>query len=204
MLDRWSVAWVRRPVAWLAKPLEKRGITADQVTIGGFCVGILAMFALGMGWFKVALSLIVLNRLADGIDGVLARKNGTTDAGGFLDIVLDFIFYASVAVGFAFAEPDKNALPAMILLFSFMGTGSSFLAFASIAGKRGIESPVYKKKSLYYLGGLTEGTETIVFFVIICLFPSKFPLLALLFAAACFITTTTRIVTGYHTLSKDP
>ena len=200
MLDRWSGEWVRRPLEWMVTPLAVRGIGADQVTVAGFFIGLLAMPALVLGWYKVALGLIVINRIGDGMDGILARRNGPTDAGGFLDIVLDFIFYASIAVGFAGANPEKNALAAVLLLFSFMGTGSSFLAFAVLAERRKITTPVYPHKALYYMGGLTEGTETCLFYLAICLFPKAFPPLALLFAFACGITTLARIITGYKIL----
>lgn len=182
-------------------PLAARGVTADRMTVTGFVIGLLAVPALALGWYGLALGLIVANRIADGIDGVLARRSGATDAGGFLDIVLDFIFYSAVVVGFAFADPERNALPAVILVFAFMGTGSSFLGFAVMAEKRGLTSPVYPSKSIYYLSGLTEGTETIAFYVAVCLFPHAFPWLALLFAGACGVTTAIRVVTGYQTLS---
>jgi len=201
MLDRWSANWVKRPLEWMAAPLEARGVTADRITVTGFVIGLLAVPALALGWYGLALGLIVANRIADGIDGVLARRSGATDAGGFLDIVLDFIFYSAVVVGFAFADPERNALPAVILVFAFMGTGSSFLGFAIMAEKRGLTNPVYPSKSIYYLSGLTEGTETIAFYVAVCLFPHAFPWLALLFAGACGVTTAIRVVTGYQTLS---
>ena len=54
-------------------------------------------------------------------------------------------------------------------------------------------------KSLYYLGGLTEGTETIIFFVLFCLLPDWFPTLAYVFAAGCVITTTSRIAIAVRT-----
>ena len=84
-----------------------------------------------------------------------------------------------------------------------MGTGSSFLAFASIAGKRNITNPVYQNKSLYYMSGITEGTETIGFFIAFCLWPALFPQLATIFAALCFITTFNRIWAGYRTIQSS-
>lgn len=93
-----------------------------------------------------------------------------------------------------------NALAAAWLLFAFIGTGSSFLAFAALAAKHNIDNPGYAHKSFYYVGGLTEGTETIVLFVLCCLFPAHFTLLAWVFGALCWLTTTTRIWSGYLTL----
>jgi phosphatidylglycerophosphate synthase len=58
-------------------------------------------------------------------DGALARRRGLTDAGGFLDISLDFLFYALVPFGFILADP-RTTLAGGWLLFAFIGTGSSF------------------------------------------------------------------------------
>ena len=111
---------------------------------------------------------------------------GLSDLGGFLDIVLDFIVYAGMPFAFALADPAANGLAAAFLVFAFMGTGSSFLAFAVMAAKRGLATELRGRKSLYYLGGLTEGTETILFLVAwpAC-FPRSFAPLALGFAVAC-------------------
>jgi phosphatidylglycerophosphate synthase len=118
-------------------------------------------------------------------------------AGGFLDIVLDFIFYSAVVLGFALANPEANGLAASALLFTFVGTGSSFLAFGIMAERHGIVDIIYPHKGIYYLGGLAEGTETLVCFVLFCLFPAHFPLLAYCFAAVCLVTMLTRVIGGY-------
>ena len=104
------------------------------------------------------------NRVLDGLNGELARLSDSSDAEGFLDITLDFIFYALFPIGFALANPAVNALPAAILTACFMGTGASFLAFSSVAARHKIEHPDFGYKGLYYLNGLAEGTETIICF----------------------------------------
>jgi phosphatidylglycerophosphate synthase len=142
--------------------------------------------------------LILLNRLADGLDGALARRIGATERGAFLDIALDFVFYALVPFGFALADPERNALSAAALLATFVGTGSSFLAFAAIAAQRGLKAPDFATKGLYYLGGLTEGAETIALFVAMCLWPAAFPGLAYAFAVLCLATTLTRWRWGWE------
>ena len=199
MFDRHLIPLIRRPLAALATPLCRAGVSANQISLTGFAIGMLALPLLAFGLYQLALVAILLNRLLDGLDGAVARQTAITDCGGFLDITLDFIFYAAVVLGFALSAP-ANALPAATLLFAFMGTGSSFLAFAIMAGKRGIESPVYRHKSLYYLGGLTEGSETIALFVLMCLWPAAFAPLAYGFALLCLITTLTRLWSGYHSL----
>ncbi|HEY4434690.1 MAG TPA: CDP-alcohol phosphatidyltransferase family protein [Lelliottia sp.] len=200
MLDRHLHPRVKPLLNRLVAVIDKPYISADGVTLTGFAIGVLALPFLALGWYVAALIAIVLNRLFDGLDGALARRRGLSDAGGFLDIALDFLFYALVPFGFALAAPLGNALAAAWLLFAFIGTGSSFLAFAALAAKHNIDNPGYAHKSFYYIGGLTEGTETIALFVLCCLFPAHFALFAWIFGALCWLTTTTRIWSGYQTL----
>lgn len=202
MLDKYSVQWVKKPLADLADHADKLGIRADQVTFYGFVVGLSALPLLAFEFYSLALICILINRFADGLDGALARIQGRTDAGGFLDIALDFLFYSLVPLGFVLANPQANAVAGAVLILSFVGTGTSFLAFASIAHKYRLDNPDYQHKSLYYMAGLAEGTETIAFLICICLFPSAFALLAYIFAAICYLTTANRIYSGYQTLKQ--
>jgi phosphatidylglycerophosphate synthase len=203
MLDRYAIKIIKAPLALSATLLDKLGLSANQITISGFILGLAAVPLLALQQYQLALVFILLNRLFDGLDGALARRQGCSDFGGYLDIVCDFIFYSAVVLGFALANPAENALAASILIFSFMGTGSSFLSFAIMAAKRQIESTVYPHKSLYYLGGLTEGTETIGCFILFCLFPEHFQLIALVFASLCGLTTITRILAAKATFTTE-
>lgn len=178
-----------RAGAWLAG----RGVGADAVTVAGFALGLGGAAALALQAYGAALVLIALNRLFDGLDGAVARRAGPSDLGGYLDITLDFVFYGAVPFGFALGRPE-DALAAAFLVFSFVGTGASFLAYAAIAAKRGLTTELRGPKSLYYLGGLTEGTETIALFVAICLWPDAFAWLAWGFGALCWVTTATRVM----------
>ena len=200
MLDGRLRLWIDPPLNRLGRTLATRGIGADAVTLAGFALGIAAMVAIALEGYLVGLALLLANRLADGLDGAVARHDGPTDRGGFLDIVLDFITYAGLVFAFALADPACNALAAAFLLFAFMGTGSSFLAFAAMAAKQGLETSERGVKSLYYLGGITEGTETILLLVLCCLLPERFPWLAVGFALLCWLTTLGRVVNGYQLL----
>lgn len=202
MLDKYIVPIIKPPLSRIASIVNQCGIGADKVTVIGFIIGLLCVLAQALGASLFALLFLLLNRLADGIDGELARKQAPTDAGGFLDISLDFIFYALFPLGFAISNPSQNALPAAVLIASFVGTGASFLAFASLAGKHSIEHPEFNYKGLYYLNGLAEGTETVLFFCIMCLFPNHFSFLAWLFAAICLVTAVNRVWFGYLTLTQ--
>ena len=197
MIDARILPLQRAALRPLARVLADRGVGADAISIAGFALGVLAVPALALGWFGAALALIALNRVMDGLDGAVARIAGPTDRGAFLDIALDFVFYALISLGFALHDPAANALPAAALIAAFVGTGSSFLAFAAIAAKRGETAPSFPQKGIYYLGGLTEGFETIATFLVMCVIPQAFPVLAWLFAAACALTTLLRWHMGW-------
>lgn len=202
MFDRYLHPRVKPLLNRIAATIDPPEVTPDRISLVGFLIGALALPFLAMQWYFAALLMIVINRLFDGLDGALARRRDLSDAGGFLDIALDFLFYALVPFGFVLASPTLNAVAGAWLLFAFIGTGSSFLAFAAVADKYKLENLDYPHKSFYYLGGLTEGAETILVFVLFCLFPAYFPLLAWLFGALCWFTTLTRVWGGYHTLRR--
>ena len=172
--------------------VARRGVTANQVSFAGFGLGIAAAIAVALGFEIAAVVLIIANRVCDGLDGAVARSAGGTDLGAYLDITLDFLFYSAVPFAFAVADP-ANAMAAAFLIFSFVGTGSSFLAFAIIAQKRGISTEIRGKKGFFYLGGLTEGSETIIFLLVVAFRPDLFVPLAWAFGCLCWITTITRV-----------
>lgn len=185
--------WIHR----LARQAKRLGLTANQITLLGFLLGIFAAFLIAFEAYMAGAVTILASRLLDALDGAVARLTQATDAGGFLDIALDFVFYASIPLAFAFSDPARNALPAAVLLAAFIGTGSSFLAFAVMAAKRGLSNLATPNKSFYFLGGLTEASETLLCFMAMCVWPGLFIALAYGFAALCAITTATRIWWGW-------
>ena len=193
MLDRAMRPLIDPPLNAAGRWLAARGVPANAMTLAGFAVGLAAVPAIGLGHYGWGLAAVLASRLFDGLDGAVARVAGVTDVGGYLDIVCDFILYSAWVFGFAVARPE-HAVTAAFLMLSFMGTGSSFLAYAVFAAKRGIDTEIHGSKSLHYLGGLTEGTETILAFIAFCLVPQLFVPLALVFAVACWITTASRML----------
>ena len=203
MLDKFITPIIKPLLTPVVAALHKLGVTADQLTVVGFLIGMLALPFLAFELWYGALAAIILNRVFDGLDGALARyAQQSSSAGGYLDITLDFLFYAAVPLGFILANPAQNAIAGALLLAAFIGTGSSFLAFAIAAEKFQLDKPQFKYKSFYYLNGLTEGTETIALFIAFCIWPQHFVLLASIFATACAVTIFTRIYGGYHTLKQ--
>ena len=200
MLDNRMRKLIDPPLNKVGRWLHNKGITANAISLAGFALGMLAAVAIAFGYFYLGLLGILVSRLADGLDGAVARASKPSDLGGFLDISLDFFFYGAIPLAFAIADPVNNALPAAVLLASFYATGSSFLAYAIMAEKRKITTSAKGIKSLFYIGGLAEGTETIGVFVAFCLFPNHFGWIAYAFSVICFITALNRIVIGWMTL----
>lgn len=193
MLDPLFVKVLRTPLERAGAALAARGASADGLTWGGFFASLLAAGAIAGELYLLGLGLFALNRLADGLDGAVARATRQTDYGGYLDIVLDFISYSALAAGFALAD-SAHTVPAVVLMVSFMGTAAAFLAFAVIAAKRGISTDIRGPKSFFYVGGIAEGSETIAYFFIVCVWPEIFVIATWVFAAMCWITVAQRLI----------
>lgn len=197
MFDRSFSQLIDPLIQRLARRARRLGLNANQLTLLGFLTGIFAAFLIAHEAYLAGAMAILASRLLDALDGAVARLTRATDAGGFLDIALDFVFYASIPLAFAVSDPARNALPAAVLLAAFIGTGSSFLAFAVMAAKRGLSNLATPNKSFYFLGGLTEASETLICFMAMCVWPGLFIELAYGFAALCALTTATRIWWGW-------
>lgn len=190
------------PLNAMGRILARSGITANQVTLAGMAVGLGASAAIADRRFWLALGLVIVSRLLDGLDGAVARATTKSDFGGYLDIVCDFAFYVSVPVGFGFADP-ANLPFALVLVACFTVTGISFLAFAVLAAQRGLETRAHGEKSFFYNTGVAEGAETIAFFVVMCLWPDGFPLLASILSVLCMITVLQRSLAARHLFKAE-
>ena len=192
MLDAPLRKFIDPVLARAARPAAAAGIGANTVTLAGVAAALAGLASIAEEHYLLGLAFIIANRILDGLDGAVARQTKATDLGAYLDIALDFVFYGGVPFAFALADPGR-ALAAAFLIFSFIATGSTFLTFAVFAARRGIESEARGKKSLYYQGGLTEGTETFLAFAIVCIWPDWFGVVAYVFGTLCFVTAGMRI-----------
>jgi phosphatidylglycerophosphate synthase len=198
MFDAALRSLVDPPLNRVAATLARSGASANILTIIGALIGLAAATAISQQQFAAGLILILINRILDGLDGAVARLNGPTEFGGYLDTLADFLFYVSVPVGFGFANAE-SLLPALLLIASFTLTAVSFLGFAAIAARRGNDHGAHGPKAFIYSTGLMEGGETIAFFILFCLFPDYFPVLALVFAALCIMTVAQRVALAAKT-----
>ena len=198
MFDRRLRAAVDRPFSAVAQRAAARGVRADWVSLVGFIVGVGACVAIAFDQRVVALVLWLANRIADGVDGAIARRVGVTDRGAFVDIVADFAIYGGFIVGVAYAQPDAR-VATVVLLLAYYVSGAAFLAWSSLAERRARIAD--DNRSLHFVGGIAEGAETIVVYVLLCLWPSATEVIVWVFAAAVGFTAVQRVVFAWHSFS---
>ena len=201
MLDATARRLIDPTLTRMGRSLASTRMTADRVTLVGLALGLSAATLIAVGLTWLALVPLFLSRLADGLDGAVARATQRTDFGGYLDIACDFLFYGAIPLAFVLADPAANGAAGAFLLTAFYFNGTSFLGFAILAEKRGMETRAQGIKSLYFSGGLLEGTETIALFVALCLWPGAFPVLAWSFGTLCVLGGTLRILTARRLFS---
>lgn len=198
MLDRHIRPLIDPPLNRIGRRMAARGISANSVTLVGLGLGLVAALVIALGAPLLALVPLLASRLADGLDGAVARATRQTDFGGYLDIAADFLFYGMIPLAFVLIDPAGNGAAGAFLLASFYVNGTTFLGFAILAEKHGHRTTAQGQKSLYYSNGILEGTETILFFVLLCLFAPYFAPLAWVFGALCFLTAALRVRAAYR------
>lgn len=203
MFDRHFRPLIDPPLNRLGAGIALLGLPANAVTLIGLLCGLAAGLAIAYEHYLPALLGIALSRLADGLDGAIARATKPSDFGGYLDIVADFAFYAAIPLGFIWADPAANGLAGGVLLASFYVNAASFLGFSILAEKHGLTTQARGRKSWYHAGGLLEGSETILFFVLLCLLPMLFVPLSWVFAALCLFTAIARVFMARELFAGD-
>lgn len=195
----------------VAKRLARTRINPDHVTVAGLLVGLVGCAFLAYGHGYIAFVCLLLNRVADGLDGPLARArelhetnfDHKGDKGGFIDIVFDFIIYAAYPLAAAIGVATEQAyLAAAFVTFGFVCAGTSFLAYALMAEKRGLiintrDTPA-ERKGFFQTVGLMEGTEILLFLSLICIFPQLFVPLAWIFGMLYIATCIARVLQAYE------
>ena len=200
MLDPFMRRLIDPPLNGVAA-IWPRKISANQVTIFGLVLGVVCFLAIAINTMTAALILLALNRLADGLDGAVARAQTPSELGAYLDIVSDFVLWGLLPIGFIILDSD-NAIAAAVLLSSFSMSMTVFLAFAIMAEKRGLESDVQGSKSFFYITGLAEGTETIAFFAIVIIWPDAFIPAAFVYAGIVYLSVIGRVASSYLILRE--
>ncbi len=204
MFDRQIQNFTQKPLIIIAK-LFLKFLKPNQMTIIGFILGFFMCILIFFQFYFAALTLLLLNRFCDGLDGTMARLATPTPLGGYLDIVSDFTIYSGFVLSFGLSNSSYTNL-SMILLFLYIGTGTTFLAKAAIQtqlDKISETNDAVKElpKSFHYTSGLVEGTETIIFMILCLLLPNFFIFISIIFGILCLITFISRVIVCYIELN---
>ena len=192
MLDKKINNFLNPLLFHIAEIINKLKISANFVTLLSFLSGLVCFCYIIDSNLMLALMFFFFNRLFDGLDGAVARINGQSDLGAFYDIVSDFFFYALFPLGFIFHNIEY-IYSICFLLLSFVTTQTTFLASAWILEKNKSLILLEHKKSFFYIGGLTEGFETIICFILMLIFNDIINIIAYIFGTLCFLTALFRI-----------
>jgi phosphatidylserine synthase len=180
--------------------LFRRGVSAKAVTGAGWTIGVVACVAVRLGFWVLALVAWLLNRVIDGIDGAVARREGATDRGGYLDLMADFSIYSGFVVAVAVAMPAAR-LASAVLLFTYYLSGAALLAASGLLDRTGAAGR--DERSIRFLGGLAEGVETTIAYVLIIVASSRAALIEWVFAAMVFVTAIQRVVWASRALTPS-
>ena len=207
MLDAVARRVLDGPLDRVAGVLDRPGVTPDRLTAAGLVLGLGSAGAAAAGSWLPALALWLVSRLADGLDGPLARRRrragapGDAGSGGFFDVTADFLVYGSGVLGVALGVTAGYGAPwqpfAAVLLAYYVN-GAAFLAFSSLAERAGRQ--LDDGRSLSFLGGLAEGTETVVVHSVWLLLPAVAWQVAWGWAAVVGVSAAHRMWAGYRAL----
>ncbi|NOX31943.1 MAG: CDP-alcohol phosphatidyltransferase [Actinobacteria bacterium] len=196
MLDQTVRPIIARPLDRAAQSLDRAGITPAGITAIGLGLGVAACVAVLVGAWWLAMGFWLLNRLADGLDGPLARRRGPTDLGGLFDLVSDFTVYAAIIVAMAIRVDDAR-MAAIFVLFAYYLSGTAGLAWSNLAARREI---VGDSRAFIFPAGLAEGTETVIAYVVMFAFPSHLEALLWTWSAVVGVTAVQRVVYTHRLL----
>lgn len=211
MLDRAVRAALSRPLDAITAAIDRRWVTPDRITVAGLLIGVASAVAAALQLWWPALALWLVSRIADGLDGTLARRRraapggsaaaGGSEAGGFLDITADFVVYGATVLGVAIGATsgfDAPWWPFLAVLFAYYVNGTAFLAFSSIAERTG--RTIDDGRSLSFLGRIAEGTETIAVHALWLILPFWSWQIAIGWCLFVAVSAVQRIVVGYRSL----
>ena len=157
-----------------------RGVPPNLISVIALLLGIGAAAAAARAAGVAGLALWIANRITDGLDGTVARvAERQTDFGGYLDILLDFVVYAVIPVGFAVSSIDRPVLLwAVALEGAFFVNACSWMYLSAVLEKRASGARVTGELTTVTMPpALVAGFETVVFYALFFLFPEKLALL---------------------------
>jgi len=213
MLDVQLRRAVSKPLNAVASALDVPWITPDRITVAGLVIGLSSAALAATQLWALAVVAWLFSRVLDGLDGTLARRrraaasdprSGTaSEAGGFLDIVADFVVYGATVLGIAIGATTAFGAPwwpFLVVLFAYYINGAAFLAFSSIAERTGRTLSDDDNRSLFFLGRIAEGGETVFVHTLWLLLPFIAWQIAIAWSIVVMVSAVQRVIVGYRLL----
>lgn len=194
MLDTHGRKYVEPIIESVANGFINRNISANQVTVLAFVLGISSGIWMLMGEPLIATAVLWISGLLDAVDGAIARKTGTSSSwGALMDITFDRIVELSVIISLAVLYPQARLVLIML-------TGSiiiSMTVFLTV----GALSKNTKNKAFYYQAGLAERTEGFIMSSLMMLFSNHIIIITIVYFLAILFTAGQRLKEAYELLN---
>ncbi|MEV8252754.1 CDP-alcohol phosphatidyltransferase family protein [Rhodoglobus sp. NPDC076762] len=213
MLDVQLRRAVSKPLNTMASALDVPWITPDRLTMAGLIIGLSSAALAATQFWALAAVAWLASRVLDGLDGTLARRRlaaesaprspAASEAGGFLDIVVDFVVYGATVLGVAVGATTAFGAPwwpFLVVLFAYYINGAAFLAFSSIAERTGRSLSDDDNRSLFFLGRIAEGGETVFVHTLWLLLPFIAWQIAIVWSIVVLVSAAQRMIVGYRLL----
>jgi len=185
MFDGKFRASVDRAVKPVGAGLERTGMSPDHLTVLGLVVAMGASVAIGAGFLRLGLLLVVLAALPDLFDGALAKASNTSSQrGAFFDSVIDRVTDALLFGGVAYYFASEESAHLTLLPFAVMALSSVISYQRAKAESLGLEAK----------GGIMERAERIIALCIGLLFPVLLIPILWITLALTFVTAVQRFV----------
>ncbi len=179
------------------QPLAQRffaSVSPNLISVVALIPGLLSAAAIYQGELAWGLGFWLLNRLLDGLDGVVARiHEKQSDFGGYLDLLLDYVIYLAIPIAFAAAQPTAAHIWTLIaLLASYQINSLSWTLLSSLLEKRQL-APASRVTSIAMPAGLIEGAETVAFYTLFYFLSAQIPWLFGVMAMLVIVTACQRV-----------
>ncbi|MBP3038760.1 CDP-alcohol phosphatidyltransferase family protein [Bacillaceae bacterium Marseille-Q3522] len=196
MLDTKAKPYVTPVLNFLADRMLKWSLTANQVTVAAFIIGIASVVFLYFDFVMISFILLWLSGLLDALDGTIARKTKKTAFGTVLDVTFDRLVEAGIIIALAVKYP-QNQLILLVLMTSILFGITVFLVIGNVIKNDGV-------KSFHYAPALAERSEGFLLLSAMMFSPANvlfWP--TLLFIVVETISGIQRLAEAYRQLERE-
>lgn len=189
----------------LAQWVVARGITANALTLISFLAAIGVMAAIGLHIYWLGIVMLLINRVCDGIDGIVARLHAAqhdgrlSPFGTFADTLTDIFLYGGIVFAFVLGTPSF-AMAGTFLLFTWLLSAFASLAFDIEAESKGLAEEHRTRNALLFFDGVSSQVEMTIVLTLMCVFPAYFPAIAAIYGVVCLLTVGSRVLMAYKYL----